>query len=231
MMNLAGVTSQAAATIPPVSPSGIDPTGGLTGASGPSSEQFLRLLVLQLQHQDPLDPVKDQDFTAQLAQFSSLEQLTQINTNLLGLGGIQQGLVNAQALNLLGKSIIVSGSTPLRISGGHPDAILAETPAGTRTLKIHVKDGSGKTVRTIDVPPGVGRTAVAWDGTDDDGKALADGEYTLEAEATDAQGAAVTPSLFMMLTIDGVSFTDGGVKLASGGREVSFDQILEIKAN
>lgn len=199
------------------------------GAKGPSSEQFLRLLVMQLQHQDPLNPIQDQDFTAQLAQFASLEQLTQVNTNLLGLGGIQQGLVNAQALNLLGKNVLISGDSPLHVAGGHPDAVLIDAPASATSISVNVKDSSGRVVRTIDVPPGAGRRPVAWDGLDGAGRAVPDGEYSVEVVATDAQGAAVSAKLFLQLTIDGVSFTDSGVKLASGGREVSFDQILEIK--
>lgn len=213
------------------SSTGIGASFGIGGAAGPSRDQFLRLLVTQLQHQDPLNPLSDQNFTAELAQFSSLEQLTQINQNLLGLGGIQQDLVNAQALNLLGKHVLVAGDTPLRITAGHADPILVDAPSTATSVKINVKNASGAIVRTIDVPPGAGRRAVNWDGADGQGHPLADGEFTLEVVAKDAQGGSATASLFLTLTIDGISFTPDGVRLGSTGRTITFDQIIEIQGN
>lgn len=204
---------------------------GITGAAGPSSDQFLRLLISQLQHQDPLNPLTDQNFTAQLAQFSSLEQLTDINKNLLGLGGIQQDLVNSQALNLLGKSVLVSGDNAVHLKDGHSDSILVDTPASATSVKVQIKNAAGTVVRTITVPPGSGRREVAWDGLDDTGHSLANGDYKLSVDARDASDKVVDATLFLSLTIDGISFADGGVKLASGGHSVTFDQILEIQAH
>lgn len=202
---------------------------GIGGPAGPSRDQFLRLLIHQLKHQDPLNPLSDQNFTAQLAQFSSLEQLAQINENLLGLGGIQQDLVNAQALNLLGRRVLVSAGAGMRVQGGQADAVVVDAPDSAVTLSVQVKDSSGRTVRTIEVPPGSGRRTVEWDGKDDQGQPLADGTYTLEADARDAQGSVVDASLFLALTIDGVAFTPDGVRLGSAGRTVGFDQIIEIQ--
>ena len=204
---------------------------GFGSAAGPSRDQFLKLLVLQLQNQDPLNPITDQNFTAQLAEFSSLEQLTQINQNLLGLGGIQQDLVNSQALNLLGKNILVSSDTPLHVAGGRADEILVDAPASAASVNVQVKNAAGGIVRTLEVPPGAGRRPVSWDGTDDQGHPLADGEYTVAVVAKDAQGADVSASVFLSLTIDGISFTADGVRLGSGGRSLTFDQILEIRTS
>ena len=204
---------------------------GFGSAAGPSRDQFLKLLVLQLQNQDPLNPITDQNFTAQLAEFSSLEQLTQINQNLLGLGGIQQDLVNSQALNLLGKKILVSSDTPLHVTGGRADEILVDVPSSATSAKVQVTNGAGGVVRTVDVPPGSGRRTVSWDGKDEQGHVLADGDYHVQIVAKDAQGADVAASIFLSVTIDGISFTADGVRLGSGGRSLTFDQILEIRTS
>lgn len=201
------------------------------GTQGPSRNEFLRLLVLQLQNQDPLNPISDQNFTAQLAQFSSLEQLGDVNANLRAIGAIQETLVNAQALNLLGKTALVAGLDRIQLHSGRADAMSVEVPAGAAKVDLVIKDSSGRVVRTLTVPAAAGRHQVAWDGTDGQGGVLADGEYTVEVDARDAEGKTLPAALFVALVIDGVGFTELGVRLSSGGREVSFDQILEIRAS
>jgi flagellar basal-body rod modification protein FlgD len=213
-----------------------DPTadplaGGIGGTKNPTSDQFLKLLVVQLQHQDPLNPVTDSNFTAQLAQFSSLEQLTKINSNLLGLGGIQEGLVNAQALNLLDKTVLVSSDTPVAVKNGAAGNFLVSAPAEATSVKVEVRDASGKLVRTIDVPAGAGRRSVSWDGKDDRGNTVADGDYKVSILATDPAGKSLGGEILVALKIDSVSFAGGVVKLGAGDREVPFDQIVEIQAN
>jgi flagellar basal-body rod modification protein FlgD len=193
-------------------------------------DQFLHLLVVQLQHQDPMNPISDQNFTAELAQFSSLEQLTQVNKNLQGLGGIQQQLVNAQTLNLLGRRVLVPGTMSMHASAGKTDPIYVNAPENATDVKISVKDASGNVVRTINVPAGTGRRVVAWDGNDSQGRPLADGDYTLEVKAMDSTGKAVDASLFVSILIDGISFGTDGVMLSSNGRQINYDQIQEIQA-
>ncbi|MBU8911758.1 MAG: flagellar hook assembly protein FlgD, partial [Desulfobacterales bacterium] len=68
-------------------------------------DDFLKMMIAQLQHQDPLNPLDGTDFTAQLAQFSSLEQLSNMNTQLETLGLYQSSLNNAQSISLIGKEI------------------------------------------------------------------------------------------------------------------------------
>ena len=72
-------------------------------------DEFLKMLVAQLKHQDPMNPMDGTAFTAQLAQFSSLEQLQNINTQLTSFTQQQQSLGNAQAVNLIGKQVLAKG--------------------------------------------------------------------------------------------------------------------------
>ncbi|MEN8751434.1 MAG: flagellar hook capping FlgD N-terminal domain-containing protein, partial [Desulfobacterales bacterium] len=96
----------------------IEPTGVSSTANTVSSDttimgkdDFLNLLVAQLQHQDPLNPLDSTDFTAQLAQFTSLEQLNNVNTNLESLQSYQAAIKNAQAVDLIGKTVEAPGNT------------------------------------------------------------------------------------------------------------------------
>jgi len=73
-------------------------------------DDFLKMMIAQLQHQDPLNPLDGTDFTAQLAQFSSLEQLSNMNTQLETLGLYQSSLNNAQSISLIGKEVTARGN-------------------------------------------------------------------------------------------------------------------------
>ena len=99
---------------------GVGNTGATAQTQAPAASQsaqdlqnqFLLLLVTQLQHQDPLNPMDSADFTSQLAQFSSLEQLTQVNTGLKALTAAQNSMQNAYLVNLIGKEVIYESSSP-----------------------------------------------------------------------------------------------------------------------
>jgi flagellar basal-body rod modification protein FlgD len=194
-------------------------------------DEFLKLLIAQLQNQDPLSPTDDKEFVAQMATFSSLEQLIDANSNLQGLALGQANLINAQALGLIGKEALVSGGDSVRISQGRPDQIVYSLPAvaGEATLTIYSKDGTPVRVFELDRTAS-GRVSLEWDGTDAAGNRLADGEYRIEVRATDTQGQPLTVSLFRSLSIDGVNFGGNGISLVSGGQEIPFESIIEIRA-
>ncbi len=194
-------------------------------------DQFLQLLVAQLENQDPLNPTDDKEFVAQMATFSSLEQLIDVNGNLQSLALGQANLINAQALGLIGKEALVEGGDSVRISQGKPDTIVYSLPsaAGEATLTVYAADGTPVRVFELD-KTATGRTTLSWDGTDSAGNKLADGEYRIEVHATDASGQPMTVELFRSLSIDGVNFGGNGISLVSGGQEIPFDSIIEIRA-
>jgi len=204
-------------------------TANATPALG--KEDFMKLLLAQLEHQDPMNPQDDAQFVSQLATFSSLEQLQTANGNLETLALGQSNLINSQALNLIGKNALVSSGDTVHVQGGVPDSIVYSLPqqAGSATLTIFGPDGAP--VRTFDLDKtATGRTDLVWDGTDSNGKPLADGDYRIEVSATDVDGNPMTVSLFQSLSIDGVNFGGTGIELISGDREIPFDSIVEIRA-
>lgn len=213
------------------SSSGTSAAAPLGGSNAVSTQQFLRLLITQLQHQDPLNPLDDKDFTAQLAQFSSLEQLSGIRQSLVGIGALQEGLMNAQALNLLGRTVLVSGFDSVQVRNGSAEGLVVAVTDPTTHAQVVIKDAGGQTVRTLDVPSGVGQHDVPWDGKNDQGVAVADGTYHVELASTG--GAAATPgaTLLLALLVDGVAYDNAGARITAGGHDITFDRIRQIRTN
>jgi flagellar basal-body rod modification protein FlgD len=194
-------------------------------------DDFLKLLIAQLENQDPLQPAEDTEFVAQLATFSSLEQLITANDNLESLALGQANLVNSQALSLIGKHALVEAGDQMRIVNGQPEELVYVMPrqAQSATLTVYSEDGVPVRVFELETSPG-GRISVDWDGTDAEGNPLPDGDYRIEVRATDTDGEPLAVGLFRSLPIDGVNFGSEGIALVSGDREIPFDLILEIRA-
>lgn len=198
--------------------------GGFAGTSGGGLEatrdQFLRLFVAQLEHQNPLDPQDGADMVAQLAQFSSLEQQVEGNRRLDELVASQDAAAGAGLAQLAGRditadvgAITVDGPTAL------PAIELVGTPpAHAGNLVVHGPDGA--VVRTIPIDPGPPPTA-AWDGKDDHGAPVANGNYTLAVEATGADGNPVTARPQLRGRVDAVELGAAGPRLRLGNLQIT----------
>ncbi len=202
-----------------------------SGSRALGKEEFMKLLIAQMQNQDPLSPLSNTEFVAQLATFSNLEQLITANDNLQAIEAEQANLVNSQALNLLGKQALVAGDGQVRVAGGRPDTIVYTLAGAAKDATLTIYGKNGETLRTLTLDPsGTGRVTLEWDGKDEHGNPLPDGDYRIEAKATDSSGNAIQVNVFKSLSIDGVTFESGGISLISGDREIPFDQIVEIRA-
>jgi flagellar basal-body rod modification protein FlgD len=192
-------------------------------------EEFLKLLIAQLENQDPMQPAKDTEFVAQLATFSSLEQLIGANENLQALALGQANLINAQALNLIGKEALVESNGEIQLSSGSAERIVYALPrqASSATLTIYDNNTPVRVLELETTPSG--RVALDWDGLDSEGNALADGTYRFEVRATAADGEPMSVAVFKALPIDGVTFGEMGIGLVSGDQEILFEAILEIR--
>jgi flagellar basal-body rod modification protein FlgD len=213
----------------------IDAATPAPGLSIPSEllgkDDFLRLLVAKLENQNPLEPAEDSEFVAQLATFSSLEQLISVNQNLESLGVAQNQLINAQALTLIGKRALVESPGSLTVKNGVPDEIVYAMPPDARSATLRIVAQDGTVVRSFSLDPTPdGSVTIPWDGKDDSGSLVADGDYEIEVEAVDGQGKPVDVPLFLSVAIDAVHFLGGSIMLVSANREIPFESILEIRA-
>ncbi len=135
------------------------------GGSELGQEAFLTLLVTQLQHQDPLDPQKNEEFVAQLAQFSSLEQLTTANGSLESLYVAMASMNNASMTQLLGQQVRAYGDT-FSFNGEEPVPLTIDCSSELEGATLTVTDESGKIIYSEELGPlEAGETEVFWDGS------------------------------------------------------------------
>lgn len=189
-------------------------SGALTEAVGGNKElgqeAFLKLLVAQLQNQDPLNPQDNHEFVAQLAQFSSLEQTVGINDRLDQLALQNQGLQNSQVTDLVGKTATVKGNIVTLSGSGTavPISFTLDTEAAGATVTI--RDGAGRDVRTLEVGArGAGKVTVQWNGQNNAGIPQPAGPYQITVAAKNASGGPVSVTQESQGTIRAVSFDQG----------------------
>jgi len=189
---------------------------------------FLKLLVAQLQNQDPTAPQDTNQMVQQMTSYSSLEQLQNMNTALEAIQVQNTGLFQAQSANLVGKKVRVS-SSGLNLKDG--SASMTVNLASEANVSIAIKDSSGKVVRTLDEGSlKAGDHSVDWNGLDAQGNKLADGSYTVEITAKDSAGKAVTATPSSYVTVSGVVFSNGAVLIQAGGKTYSLSDVTEVSA-
>ncbi|ALM83195.1 flagellar hook capping FlgD N-terminal domain-containing protein [Bordetella sp. N] len=197
-----------------------------TSASTASSaadiqNQFLTLLVTQLNNQDPLNPMDNSQLTSQLAQISTVQGITDLKTLVSTISGQVDVSQSLSAVSMIGKKVMVPGtaekldtdSTGARVT----TPIGVDLQADAASVKIAISDSSGRVVRTIDMgQQSTGILTPTWDGKDDSGNAMADGSYTIAVTATDSTGATVTAEALSSGTVQNVAYTTDGVRLDLG---------------
>ncbi|MDH3885473.1 MAG: flagellar hook assembly protein FlgD [Desulfobacterales bacterium] len=191
-------------------------------------DDFLNMLIAQLQHQDPLNPTDGTEFTAQLAQFSSLEQLSNINDSLQNMEQFQASLIDSQAVSYIGKEITAKGNS-VQLESGRPVECHFELGANAALAVISVYDASGGFVKSFETGPlNSGRQSAAWDGTDNNGNSASAGLYRFEVQALDAENQSLSVTPLISSVVTGVSFKNQTVSLITGLQTVAIDDVIEV---
>lgn len=212
--------------------SGLDSPPPAAAASATPKDEFLRLLVAQLQHQNPLSPQDGAQFVAQLAQFTAIEQGAEANKRLGDIQVSQGSLVRAGYSNLVGKTVNAkAGTISLPAADGQGPEMFAHVGSAASKVEVIVKDSSGKEVKRIALgPQGEGDVRFAWDGTDENGVRMPEGSYTVEVKATTAQGGEISAYAGIRGVVSAVDFQQGSVRFRVGGMTISPADILAIQA-
>lgn len=209
---------------------------GMGTASGPSGaklgkDEFLKLLVAQLRNQDPTNPSRPEEFAAQLAQFSSLEQLINVNETLSAQAeanaAMAQALNNSAAVNVLGRTVLALGDS-VQVTGAGEETITAGVggTGGTATLTLYDVNGGKVGSRELGTIGG-GRQEIELGSL---AEGLAPGRYRYELTVTDAAGEPVQVQTFSRMAIDGLRYGPRGPMLISGGLEIPLADVVEIIA-
>ena len=192
-------------------------------------DAFLKMLIAQLEHQDPLNPMQGADYSAQLAQFSSLEQLFQVNSNLETLATSLDPSGNENVLDYIGKQIM-SEDDNLRLVEGKMTGGLF-TLEQTEEIVISIYDDIGREIITL--YPGkldAGTHAVEWNGYDRTGVPVPDGNYRFELSAVGVGGAYMPIPAAASGTVTGVTYENGMPYLDVDGRSVDPATVIKVKA-
>ncbi len=192
-------------------------------------DDFMNLLIAQISNQNPLEPMDDKEFIAQLAQFSSLEQMQNIATGMEMLALTQAASTNSQMVNLIGKRIVVEGKD---FTMKNNDYIRLRydisNEEDTKNLKIVIKDSNNYLVRTIDLDDAnVGENFFEFDCKDESGNTLENGNYHYEIINVDNEAPSGLKT-YSNLLIDAVRFDGSTIILKSGLTELSIDNIIEV---
>jgi flagellar basal-body rod modification protein FlgD len=213
--------------IPGISSSNSSTDPAPVGKKTLGKQEFLTLLLKQLSCQDPLNPLDNTEFTAQLTQFSTLEELTNIRSTLNDVLDFQHSMQNATVTNLIGKSVEVPGNSTYLEDA----ADMRYTLSGdAKSVRIAILDKSGTTVRTDDIgPKEAGKYNYVWDGKDSFGKTMTEGTYSFEVTALDGSDKVVETSTDSSGKVTGVLFEDEMTYLVlDGNRNVYLSDIKSI---
>lgn len=203
----------------------------VTGKSVLGKDDFMKLLISQLKYQDPLNPMDGTEFASQLAEFSSLEQLSNMNTSLKT--SIEANYLLSQSVNntmmatLIGKEVKLTGNTTT-FSGQENISFGYKLPSEASSVSINVYDSNHNLITVLDGESGIGEHKLSWDFTDNKGKKVAEGTYTFEFSAKAGNGNDITTDFYKWGFIDSVRYTEEGTKLVSGDEEYLLSDVLEI---
>lgn len=200
-----------------------------TGSSTLDKDSFLLLLVTEFQNQDPLNPMEDREFIAQLAQFSALEQQMQTNENMETLVELEQRTQMLNAASYIGKEVSARGTGVSVMDGAVSELLFAPTQE-VASCNANIWDSNNNLIAVLELGPrSSGIHSLNWDGKKLDGTMAANGVYTVSFEAQTAKGETVTVDTSVSGTVVGVS-TSGSEQVLrlSDGRYVALSNVREL---
>jgi len=218
-----------------ISPQPTD-TNGQTISTGSQrtlgKDDFFKLFVTKLRNQNPLEPMDDEALVSQLAEFSSLEQMQNMNDALQA--SLRWNTLNNQTINnsiapqLIGATVTAE-MTDIVYTGANTPKVTVRADGPAAELMVRILDGNGQVVRTLKQKnTAAGNVTLSWDGKTDSGADAAPGAYAFEIEAVDGAGKPVTTSASFSGKVTGVVYRNGAAYLKIGDSEISLGDIREI---
>jgi flagellar basal-body rod modification protein FlgD len=188
-------------------------------------DTFLQLLTTQLKNQNPLDPLDTNQFTQQLVSFAGVEQQIRQNQQLETLISLNKSTQATTALQFVGATVAVDGTTA-PLSNGQATWTFTAPKPNTATLTI--KSESGQTVYTGTLSMSAGSKTFDWDGRDANGVQLPDGNYTMSITGKDAAGQTVAIASEIQGVIDSVDLTKTPPEMRIAGQSFTLDKIKRV---
>ncbi|HTZ03443.1 MAG TPA: flagellar hook capping FlgD N-terminal domain-containing protein [Xanthobacteraceae bacterium] len=220
-------TSPTSAAVAGSSTSGSTSNTGLAQLAD-NFNSFLTLLTTQLQNQDPLDPLDTNQFTQQLVEFTGVQQQVDMNTNLQTLISLQQTSEATSAMQYLGSSVTLSGSSAT-LASGSPAAWSINSPSPA-TAQVTITSSSGQVAYTGTTSLNAGTQTYSWNGQGNNGVTWPAGQYTLAINATGASGQTVAVTTQIQGTVSGVDLSQNPPELTVNGQSYPITAIQSINS-
>jgi len=192
-------------------------------------DAFMNLLLTQMKSQDPTNPLKSHEMAAQLAQFTSLEKLTNIETGIDKLRTESKPDKNFEALQMIGKTVVTDSTKISRVDQKSAHDLKFRLMADATKANITIKDAKGNIVRTLTFNNlKQGKNNLSWNGQLEDGTLAPLGDYTMEVEAHNSSGAKIFAQMKSQGVITGINFTGHGPQVLIGKDAIDLSDIKSI---
>jgi flagellar basal-body rod modification protein FlgD len=192
-----------------------------------SSTDFLKLLVSELQNQDPLNATSVTDFVNQMTSYATFTEQSATNTSMSSLASSFSSLVTLNSVNYIGHTVEAKSDTATLSNGSATYGYSLSSVASN--VSISIKDSSGNTVWTGSGTGNAGSNSFTWDGKDSSGNQLSDGgQYTISVTATNAAGTSVLNYTTITGTVTGIDTSTSTPSLTVGGASVSAANIIGV---
>jgi len=196
------------------------------------SQDFMKLLLTELQYQDPTSPMDTDKMLSQTSQLSALEAQTATKDAMTAMTKAFQASAGYSMANAIGR-MANTGQTALTLKDGKADSFDIYLPVASKNATVVIQDGKGNTVRSLDINKGgeneAGVYTLTWDGTNTAGQKMSNGDYKVVASYYDTNGTPGTSSLGS-LPVTGIRFTSttGDPELKVGSQYILASKIKEI---
>ncbi len=212
-------------------PNWVDPSKKMraVGNDKMDKDAFFKLMLAQMKNQDPTNPMQSHEMAAQLASFTSLEQMQNMNKTLTEMSNAQKPMEQFQVLQFLGKSVAGDSSKLYRAKGDKDHDMLFDLPMNAKETEIKIKNADGEIVRTYKLNNlKQGSNRVTWNGMDEKGTVLPEGEYQFSVVAKNGQDKKVAIKTDFEGVISGVNYTKEGPVLMVGNQSVRLRDVKKI---
>jgi flagellar basal-body rod modification protein FlgD len=199
----------------------------LTSSTQSLQDNFMKMLVAQMQYQDPTNPMDSAQMTSQIAQIQTVQGINNLNTSMSSMVKSLNASQAYQASNMIGHTVMVEGNTfPLTKGQG---SFGVQLPTSADSVKVNVLNSAGQIVNTLNLGAQAGGTIpVAWNGKDGAGNTVPDGNYSFQVQATSA-GKPVAGTGLTYAGVNGVSNTSSGITLnLDNNTSVGVASVLQI---